>query len=214
MAASLSDRIATAVSPEALLSCIFDRWSPGIGDPSVMGWVTVAAYLLAGALAFRVAAGGAFPLVTWRRERLFWVLLGFLMLFLAVNKQLDLQSFLTATGRCVAQLQGWYRSRWAVQKGFIVVLAGTMGVLGLILLILMRHTLRRTGLALLGFVFVSGFVLIRAVGFHHMDALINHRIGDVRMNWVLELTGLVFIALGALLHPRHVRRRRRSRQLP
>ncbi|MDB5657901.1 MAG: isopropylmalate isomerase large subunit [Cypionkella sp.] len=44
------------------------------------------------------------------------------MLILAVNKQLDLQSALAATGRCIAQFQGWYRARRDVQHHVIEVL--------------------------------------------------------------------------------------------
>ena len=191
-----------------VVACALKRWSPGIGDASVMGWVTVAAYLLAAALCFRVVRGGTMPLATARRERLFWRVLGFVLLFLAVNKQLDLQSFVTATGRCVAQLEGWYRQRGAVQRGFIYGLLGGAGLICLAMLWTLRRTLRRTALAVLGAVAVAGFVLVRAVGFHHMDALIN-RVLSVRMNWVLELSGLGLIAVAALLHPRRKRRRRR-----
>ena len=39
------------------------HWKPGIGDPNVMGWITLAAYVVAGALCIRAAAktSGALP---------------------------------------------------------------------------------------------------------------------------------------------------------
>jgi hypothetical protein len=197
--------------PSDGLACTFDRWSPKIGDPTVMGWVTVAVYLLSALMAARVAHGGAFPVRTARRERLFWTFLWVLMLCMAVNKQLDLQSFMTAVGRCVAKLEGWYRARRSVQQIFVLGLAFATGSLGLWLFWVMRDTLRRTAVALLGTITVFGFVVIRAVGFHDVDAVINHMIGSVRMNWVLELSGLVLILIGASLHPRASRRRARNR---
>jgi hypothetical protein len=39
---------------------------------------------------------------------------------------------------------------------------------------------------------------VRAVGFHHFDEVINFRVNDVRMNWVLELSGLVLISVNAI----------------
>ncbi|GFE52479.1 hypothetical protein So717_42320 [Roseobacter cerasinus] len=200
----------TVLSPDAVLSCAMDLWNPEIGDPSLMGWVTVGAYVLAGLLAGRVARTGAFPTLLARRERLFWGSLCLLMLLLAVNKQLDLQSFMTAVGRCVAKLEGWYEARRAVQQGFIIGFAVLTGGLGLWLVIRLRATLRRTGLALLGTILVFGFVLIRAVGFHHMEAIFPPHILSVWMNWALELSGLVLIILGAVLHRRKGQRRRRK----
>lgn len=170
-----------------------------------MGWVTVAVYLLAAAVSLRVAMSGQFYLATARRERIFWTFLAVLMVLMAINKQLDLQSFMTASGRCVAKLQGWYKARRSVQQEFVYLLALVTGGFGLWLLIMMRRTLRRTFIALMGTITVLGFVLIRAVGFHDVDAIINHTFNGVRMNWVLELSGLVLIILGGLMHPRRYR---------
>jgi hypothetical protein len=181
------------LTPEALAACIADRWSPQIGDPGVVGWMTVVAYLATAALALRVAArlpGG--------RARVFWAIVAGLMLCLAVNKQLDLQSALTAAGRCISKAQGWYDDRKGVQVRFIVWLLGAV-VLGLVSgLILLRRDIPANLLALVGLVFVAGFVLIRAVGFHHVDAFLGSSVHDVRVNWILEWTGLVLISVNAL----------------
>ena len=183
---------------DEILTCAFHCWSPGIGDPTAMGWFTVLAYGLAGLIAALVAIHGGFPTATRRRERVFWALLSFALFALAVNKQLDLQSLATAIGRCIAQAQGWYAQRRAFQAEVILGLLVAMVVFSALLWILMRGTLRRTGLALLGFAFVLGFVAVRAVGFHHVDAILNLRVNDVRMNWVLELIGPALILLSGL----------------
>ena len=163
-----------------------------------MGWVTVGVYILAAASALLVAWRGRFPAETARRERIFWTLAAVLLLFLAVNKQLDLQSALTAAARCLAQAQGWYQDRRVVQIAFIIGLL-VAGVMGLIFLAwLLRGTMRRTGLALLGLCVVTVFVLVRAAGFHHMDILINETVGGVRLNWVLELPGPLIVLLTAM----------------
>ncbi|MBN2630168.1 MAG: isopropylmalate isomerase [Rhodobacteraceae bacterium] len=186
-----------------LRTCTFDRWSPTIGDPSVAGWLTVAAYGLCAVLAFRVWRRGAGKS---GRAGLFWALTCIAMAFLTVNKQLDLQSLLTATGRCVAGQKGWYDDRRAFQRQFI---EGLLVVIVVMLgcgVYLLRHDLRRNGLALLGLAFVGGFVAVRAVGFHHFDAMLNLRLQNVAVNVILELSGLVLIAVNAVALLRQGRR--------
>ncbi|WP_414899067.1 isopropylmalate isomerase [Rhodovulum sp. YEN HP10] len=180
-------------------SCLFGTWQPGIGDPTWQGWVTVAVYLAVAALALRAASRGVFPAPSARRERIFWSLVALVLLLLAINKQLDLQSALTAAGRCLARLQGWYGQRRAVQTEFIVAI-GALSLLSLAgLLWLLRGTLRRSAPAIVGLCFVSGFVLIRAAGFHHVDHLLGMpTLLSVRANMVLELTGPLLIAAAAL----------------
>lgn len=119
------------------------------------------------------------------------------MVFLAINKQLDLQSLATVIARCTAQLQGWYQDRRLFQIGVIVGLGIFSLLLGLIFFWFLRKDLKRNFLALTGLIVVFAFVMIRAVGFHDMDALIGIKIGSIRMNWILELTGLVLISLNA-----------------
>lgn len=155
---------------EALTTCVFDRWSPRIGDPTVLGWGTVVAYFLCMALSFLVLLRVRDP-----SDRIFWTLVAFAMLFLGVNKQLDLQSMLTAAGRCLSQLQGWYEERRAFQRNFIIGLLIATSLFLCAGLWLMRGRLLRNGIALTGFALVATFVAVRAVGFYHVDVLINAR---------------------------------------
>jgi hypothetical protein len=181
-----------------IFECAFHHWKPGIGDPHLMGWATVAVYALSAALALAVARRAHFPAATLGRERLFWLFAGLLLVFLAVNKQLDLQSLLTAIGRCISQIQGWYEVRRAVQAGFVTGLIVLTGVVGGLVFWTLRMTLRRTGIPLLGLILVSCFVLVRAVSFHHMDNLIGSWCGVVRVNWALEIPGPILVAASAL----------------
>ncbi len=180
-------------NPTHIWPCFHDRWSPTIGDPSLMGWLTVAAYAITTAMVARLAFGrGGKP------ERLFWLMLVLLLAALTVNKQLDLQSALTAFARCMAKVQGWYEDRRGVQTGFILGLLGASVLFLVFLAVTMWRHLRRTWMAVLGLVFLTGFVAIRAVGFHHFDALIKSEIGGVRMNWLLELGGIALILANVL----------------
>ena len=185
---------------DAWLVCIGARWQPTIGDPHLMGWLTVAVYGLAGLVAVWAGAGLArSSLIVPSAERWFWPALAAVMLVMMLNKQLDLQSMLTAAGRCLAMEQGWYADRRSVQIRFIAGLAvGGVLVVG-VLLVVLRRSLARLWLAILGFGVVVTFVIIRAVGFHHVDALIGLQAGVLTVNRGLELGGLALIVLGALL---------------
>ncbi|MCU0902972.1 MAG: isopropylmalate isomerase [Tabrizicola sp.] len=180
------------------LNCAFAQWSPGLGDNSLMGWVTVMAYLAAAGAAVMAARVMAGSDVSARRERRFWIIAAVLMALLGLNKQLDLQSLLTMIARCNAQLTGWYDIRRLVQEAFVVVVAaGGLAVIGLLALLL-RGITHRVWPALLGLGFVCGFVVIRAASFHHVDILLGSSAAGVKLNWLLELPGPVLVALVAL----------------
>lgn len=182
----------------ATLTCALADWSPKLGDNHFMGWVTVLVYAAAALAASRAAWTLAGTGGDIRREKVFWHFAAALMLFLAVNKQLDLQSFFTAVGRCHSHAYGWYDMRGQVQLLFIIG-AGLVCLAALaVMLLLLRGLLGRLWPALLGLVFVSLFVLVRATSFHHVDELIGVWLGGIRMNWLLELPGPILVMLVAL----------------
>ena len=178
-----------------------DGWRPGIGDPTVMGWVTVAAYLLGGFLCVRAALaispGGLFR----NREGKLWLLLGIALFLLGVNKQLDLQTWFTLTAKKMAQAQGWYEQRRIVHAAFVLGIA-VAGLLAVWWVWRQRQLFlsapAATWLALAGFVFLGCFILVRAASFHHVDAFLKAGPGAVRMNWVLELGGILMLGWGAM----------------
>ncbi len=167
------------------------RWHPGIGDPNVTGWVTVAAYVAAMVMCAVCAAREP----TRGRRRFVWAAFALTMAFLGVNKQLDLQTWFTEIGRDMAQAEGWYAVRQTVQALFIAALAGA-GAIGLVWLL---HLLRGLGselrCAALGLLLLAVFVVARAASFHHVDRLLGIELASgVRLNALLELTGIGIVA--------------------
>ncbi len=175
-------------------------WRPGIGDPTMLGWLTVVCYLLAAVSSYAVAqtlAGSAHAVP--RREILVWRALAVLFLLLGINKQLDLQSAFTEIGRYLAHRQGWYEQRKTMQLLFVggVAIAGALVVAASI--VLLRDVSYQTRIALLGGCLVLIFVVIRAASFHHVDVFLSTRLATVRWNAILEIGGLLFVLLGAWL---------------
>ena len=103
-----------------------DGWHLGIGDPTAVGWLTVAAYFFAAFLSWK-AAGRARAPGGWPPQAVFWVGLAALLVMLGINKQLDLQTWFTLAAKRAAQSQGWYENRRIVQFLFILALgAGSL----------------------------------------------------------------------------------------
>lgn len=146
-------------------------WHPTIGDPTFIGWLTVVAYLftaiLAGISAVNVSRNN-FNQKEYRTNQLIWWLITFILLFLGINKQLDLQSWLTITGKNLALAEGWYESRRIVQGIFITTI--TIFVITFIIFMtwLMKNNRSNARWSLIGLSLLSCFVVIRAASFHHV----------------------------------------------
>jgi hypothetical protein len=176
---------------------LFSHWRPGIGDPSVVGWVTVLLYFVAAINCWSVTNARSLIPTLRRRERLLWIVIALGFIALGVNKQLDLQTLLTEIGRYLAVKQGWADRRHEVQRLFIggVVICGAM--MALLLLWLTINTSVAARLALLGTVFVFGYVAVRAASFHHVDQFIGQTMLGFRWNWIFEISGITLVLAAA-----------------
>ena len=88
------------------------------GNLSPLGWAVAVAYLLGAAFCIRAA------MVTQQHGRRhsdeqppWWGLVA-VLLFLGINKWLDLQTLLMGLGRAVSGTAGWYQHRRAVEAVF------------------------------------------------------------------------------------------------
>jgi len=180
-------------------------WRPRIGDPSFMGWLTVAAYGLTAILCFvtalkqtaakagAVVAEGAAA----RRERRMWMGVAVIMAFLCLNKQLDLQSLLTNVGRIIANQGGWYEQRRTIQFWFVVAV-GLISIAAFVFLVWKtRSVLRGRILLLIGLSMLLLFVVMRAASFHHVGVFLGWRVGGLKLNWILELGSIALVAVSA-----------------
>src|SRR5262245_58016372 len=117
-------------SPESEMTHF--NWSPGIGDPTVAGWLTVILYFVTSVSCWILAR----ELRSADIERCAWRSISILFFFLGINKQLNLQ---TEAGRYLAYYQGWYEQRQLVQLAFIALIAVICLISAIIQLIWVRH---------------------------------------------------------------------------
>ena len=184
------------------------RWHPGIGDPNVTGWVTVLAYGVAMGLCALCAVRESANTRVDEATRRAWLGVALLMALLGVNKQLDLQTWFTEVGRDLALAHGWYQERQKVQVLFI----GTLATAGMIAGAWLWRAFRRLGgevrWVAAGLVFLIFFVVTRAASFHHVDRLLGLELAPhVRMNAVLELSGIGMVVGAAALRLNRLSRR-------
>jgi len=166
------------------------RWHPGIGDPTVVGWITVLAYFATCWLCLSCARH--------LRPAVFWWAVTTALLALGINKQLDLQTWFTEVGRDLAKQDGWYGQRHEIQVAFIGIMAAVFALLAAVVAWALQGHWRAYLRVWGGMTLLLFFIVVRAASFHHVDQLLMSDIGGLRMNWVFELGGLALIASGAL----------------
>ena len=174
------------------------RWRPTIGDPSVMGWLTVAGYIVAAISCGRTALQTPITPGPARNRRLTWLVMTAVMAALALNKQLDLQSLLTDIGRVAARHQGWYAERRSFQKWLVL---GTLTLSGLtvsFLIFRFQTFWKQNVLLAVGIALLTTFIIVRAISFHHVDTLLKTKVVGIKLNWAFELGGIAIITLAAI----------------
>lgn len=173
-------------------------WQPGVGDPTWIGWLTVAAYLIAAffcgqaGLQSRITAGRSKTEPPW-----LWLVFAAGLFFLGVNKQLDLQTAFIRLGGQLAMDEGWYQYRRQVQFAFVLALGTVLTVTCGLIAFKERQFFRNHIYALLGSILLAAFVVLRAAIFSHVD---DAGLSRGEGNWMhgLELAGIYCFIRAAL----------------
>jgi hypothetical protein len=185
---------------EELVSCASGSWDFRVGDPSFIGWFITLAYLV---LLFWIIKliSNLVSSQTYDRRRLigFWVIVFLIYLFFGINKQLDFQTFLTATGRCMSKIEGWYRERREFQLNVIMAGLAATAVFMFGFLIYFRTIITRSSLAILGVSCSLVFVVLRAASIHHVDQLFKIEFFNIKAHAIMELSGVVLVFLNVII---------------
>ncbi len=184
-------------------------WQSSIANADAADWINVAVNMFAATMSFRASQHARNKLVT--REKLFWRATAGILVFLAVNELLDLQTLLTAIGRQHAILNGWYGDHRKVQYMFIIALSVSAAIVVAAMLWLSRRSHVSVRVAIAGLAMIGVFILIRAASFHHLDEYLGR--GHPIFNWgaIQELLGTLLVAGAAAFYTTvHGRRSKRE----
>src|SRR5580693_1651577 len=178
-------------------------WHLQLDNPNFLGWSVVAFYGLAALACGRAAVlacgdRGVAPQPETRTDgSAVWWALAAALFFLGVNKQLNLQTLLIATGRSMAVAGGFYDRRRAAQLAFSLVFG--LGVCLSLFWLEGRHHdfVKNNPLVFRGALVLGLFVIIRASTINHAGEWLGVSLRDKQWAWVLEIGGSLLIGIGA-----------------
>lgn len=151
----------------------YRRESPTAGmDELNANGVRVSVYIAAAMVC--IAAGGASSRAQQREPRLIsaWLALGNLMLVLGLARVIDFGPWATAVGGQHAQLEGWYDERREIQFWSVWGAIGATAIAAGLAILATPRQARAALPATLVAACLVGFVVIRAISFHDIDALL------------------------------------------
>ena len=154
------------------------------GDPTILGWTVTVAYALVAWMCARA-----------RGPRGFWIALAATLAFLCVNKQVDIQTGITAFARDLAKEQGWYGTRRGVQVAAAVAALIVVAALAVLAVRALRGRLARAWPAIAGIAVIGAYIALRMTSIHEVDAFMVG--GPLPAKWWAELLGLALIVVGA-----------------
>ena len=179
------------------MSVMIGNWTPGIGDPSFLGWATVFSYY--GSALVCLAAAIHTDKKQQSDDRTFWFTVFFIMAFLGVCKHFNLPSAITELGRILARSEGWMQQRRVVQ---VFIMSGAaLGGLSAIMLLLRRipsAIKKRHQMTLLCLFYIVAFVTFRTISFHSWETVLSYRIFGLRVNWIGELAGIFGVCVSVV----------------
>jgi hypothetical protein len=162
--------------------------------PSLGSWITVALYFW-GAYSCRATA---IRLRVGSLETLAWTAVAALLALLGVSELVQLQPAITNFGRSIAIDEGWYWRRHGIQAAFTKIGAALTVVFSLGLFVFARRTSLECAIALACVVMIFGYIFVRAVSLHQVDALLLRTTFGLHWNRIPEFAGSVIILLSSL----------------
>ncbi|MBN2715723.1 MAG: hypothetical protein JXX14_07690 [Deltaproteobacteria bacterium] len=191
------------------------HWRPKVGDPYPLAWATVFTYMLASVACAlcAVRARHIFGNKDLKTHRFIWWFISTILLFLAVNKQLDLQTLFTQVMKLLAKHWDIYELGKRSQKYFLLGM-GIISLGGLIwILWRIRKTWRKYVILMLGALMIVRFVLVRAGTFYGVGMpKLSVFTGGLKLNWLIEILGALTLATAAIVNIATGRRKQRKNE--
>jgi hypothetical protein len=177
------------------------RWTFGIGDPSLEGWLICILYLTATILSYK-----KYSILKSQKRLIFksWGFISLILLFLSLNKQLDFQTIVSDIGRTIAVNLDLMEQRHIFKRVFII----TVALSGIAFIINFRknifHLKKSHPLTFVGLTALVCFIFLRATSFHIFSDSFNHLLEFFYFFEALELSSLITILTSILLSKKDI----------
>jgi hypothetical protein len=162
--------------------------------PGPSSWITAALYFWAAyscrATSIHLKVGSLEPHA--------WTAIAVLLALLGASELLQLQPALTNFGRSTAFDEGWYWHRQSIQAASTKIGAAITVIFSLGLLLSARRTSLECAIALACAAMIVGYIFVRAVSLHQVDALLLRTTFGLHWNRIPEFAGSVIILLSSL----------------
>ena len=162
--------------------------------PSAGSWITAALYF-GSAYSCRATS---IHLKVGSLETRAWTTIALLLALLGASELLQLQPALTNFGRSTAFDEGWYWHRQGIQAALTKIGVAITIVVSMGLLLLARRTSLGCGIALACAAMIVGFLFVRAISLHQVDALLLRTTFGLHWNRIPEFVGSILILLASL----------------
>lgn len=174
-------------------------WQLGFGDPTLAGWLITLSYLIAFGICIQVVSAHNNIFARKRsKQRLLWVIISLLMLFLALNKQLDLQTLLTDIGKSIFEKSALHEDRRKYQTLFVLSVASIFVIAIFAIFIELLTVLKKHLLAIAGLGLIALFILYRAASIHHFADFFEYEILSFQFRDFVEISGIILIILNGV----------------
>lgn len=174
---------------------LYLRWQLGDTDP--LGIALTAGYILVLALMLwrLVAPPAGWPALP--RGRQLWIVATMVFAALTLNKQLDLQHQAQHIGHCVAEAQGWYKTRAGFEHAVARTLLAATVLATMALLVWFRGVLRANWPLIAGFVLLTLYILLQMSDALHLDQVLRGVVDFVPLHRAIEAAALIVLAFAA-----------------
>jgi hypothetical protein len=168
-------------------------------DQSIVGYSITAGYLLSSLLLFcsLFYKPDRYDSMGSKHSTPLWLASATLALLLGINKQLDLQTYLTQWGRDLFRNWGIYTGRRTSQLYASVLMISLIVAAAVYAIVFVRRVGWGLRVTILGLAICLAYVVLRLISIHHVDHWFRVDIGGWKMSWVVELTGVGITLVGA-----------------
>jgi hypothetical protein len=170
-------------------------WKSYRGDYSFSGWMVTFFYVLCCFILLFVFFKTSFTSGT---DKTFWILIFGIILFLSINKQLDLQMLITDIARTTAKEYHLYETRKLFQIKIISFFTSLgFGAIALLIFFL-RKSHKSVFVALGGITAIFLFLFFRLISFHKIEAILREHIGFFTLFDCFELVGIFLVIFSCI----------------